>query len=208
MMNFWKSCLDVKWLWGSDFFNFSLPKTSPHMGHVTGVKFFFISQGWICDISGGDHQLKLPQNDDFSKSSSDTKLLWGSDFFDFLLPKTYPHMGCDFEMPRALAIASLPSPLLQCWSIICMGRYDVITIWAKIVKNSPLNAFATLCEQNFEIQQGSGRMSSTLKECPQQGKSKAKVEHYSCCRESHMNGNPHYHVALKLRMSSTLTECP
>ena len=30
--------------------------------------------------------------------------------------------GCDFEMSRALATASLPSPLLQCWSIMPLRR--------------------------------------------------------------------------------------
>ena len=42
--DFWKSCLGVKWLWGSDFLDFLLPKTCPHMGHLTGVNFFLISQ--------------------------------------------------------------------------------------------------------------------------------------------------------------------
>ena len=42
--DFWKSWLDGKRLSESDFWNFLLPKTSPHMGHVTGVNFFLISQ--------------------------------------------------------------------------------------------------------------------------------------------------------------------
>ena len=36
--------MGVKQLWGSDFLDFLLPKTSPHMGHLTGVNFFLKSE--------------------------------------------------------------------------------------------------------------------------------------------------------------------
>ena len=38
--DFRKSSLDGKWLWVSDFLDFLLPKTCPHMGHVPGENFF------------------------------------------------------------------------------------------------------------------------------------------------------------------------
>ena len=97
--DFWKSWLDGKRLWVSDFLDFLLPKTCPHMGHVTGVKFFLISQSRL-DIRSLHYQslrwymwvtsvVCKSQNNDFWKSSLGLKPLRGEFFWIFHFRK-YP----------------------------------------------------------------------------------------------------------------------
>ena len=105
--DFWKSWLDGKRLWGSDFLDFLLPKTCPHMGHLTGVNIFLIYQSRL-DMCCGTSQRSLHyvfwkgymwvtsvgcklQNNDFWKSSLGLKPLWGWKFWDFSLPFFSPH---------------------------------------------------------------------------------------------------------------------
>ena len=83
----WKTTLGVR------FFGFFTSKNIPPYGTCARCKFFFHTSRLNIWYQWGDHQLKLPQNDDFSKSCLGVKPLWGWNFLDFSLPFFSPHMG-------------------------------------------------------------------------------------------------------------------